>query len=98
MVGTLGRTQPADRGCAAAPLPPAGPARDLCSIDAYAERVVERAEDAAVAAKPLGGNAAGGRALVPGPGRGHQRADPGPERGRPARWAPSSTARSRRRG
>ncbi len=25
MVGTLGRTQPADRGCAAAPLPPAGP-------------------------------------------------------------------------
>ena len=50
-----GRTQPADRGCAAAPLPPAGPARDLCSIDAYAERVAERAEDAAVAAKPLGG-------------------------------------------
>ena len=57
MVGTLGRTQPADRGCPAAPLPAAGPARDLCSIDAYAERVVERAEDAAVAAKPLGGSA-----------------------------------------
>lgn len=56
MVGTLGRTQPADRGCAAAPLPPAGPARDLCSIGAYAERVVERAEDAAVGAKPLGGD------------------------------------------
>ena len=56
MVGTLGRTQPADRGCAAAPLPPAGPTRDLCSIDGYAERVVERAEDAAVAAKPLGGD------------------------------------------
>ena len=58
MVGTLGRTQPADRGCPAAPLPPAGPARDLCSIGAYAERVVERAEDAAVAARPLGGSAA----------------------------------------
>ena len=57
VVGTLGRTQPADRGCAAAPLPPAGPARDLCSIDAYAERVAERAEDAAVGAMPLGGNA-----------------------------------------
>ncbi len=56
MVGTLGRTQPADRGCSAAPLPPAGPARDLCSIDSYAERVVERAEDAAVGAKPLGGD------------------------------------------
>ena len=56
VVGTLGRTQPADRGCTAAPLPPAGPARDLCSINDYAERVVERAEDAAVAAKPLGGS------------------------------------------
>ncbi|HYI36119.1 MAG TPA: hypothetical protein VEX39_05925, partial [Thermoleophilaceae bacterium] len=56
MVGTLGRTQPADRGCGRAPLPPAGPARDLCSIDAYAERVVERSEDAAVAATPLGGD------------------------------------------
>ena len=57
VVGTLGRTQPADRGCAAAPLPPAGEARDLCSIDAYAERVAERVEDAAVAARPLGGGA-----------------------------------------
>ncbi len=58
MVGTLGRTQPADRGCTASPLPPAGSARDLCAIGSYAERVVERAEDAAVAAKPLGGKAA----------------------------------------
>lgn len=56
VVATLGRTQPADRGCDAAPLPPEGPARDLCSIRAYAERVVERAEDAAIAAKPLAGN------------------------------------------
>lgn len=57
MVGTLGRTQPADRGCTAAPLPAPGPARDLCSIDSYASRVVERAEDAAIAARPLGGSA-----------------------------------------
>ncbi|HZI92463.1 MAG TPA: hypothetical protein VFD31_12680, partial [Thermoleophilaceae bacterium] len=54
VVGTLGRTQPADRGCDTAPLPPAGERRDLCSIRSYAERVVERAEDAAVAARPVG--------------------------------------------
>lgn len=56
VVATLGRTQPADRGCDAAPLPPKGAAVDLCSIRSYAERVVERAEDAAVSAKPLGGD------------------------------------------
>ncbi len=56
VVATLGRTQPADRGCDAAPLPPEGPTRDLCSIRAYAQRVVERAEDAAIAAEPLGGD------------------------------------------
>ena len=55
VVATLGRTQPADRGCDTATVPPAGPSRDLCSIRSYAERVVERAEDAAIAAKPLGG-------------------------------------------
>lgn len=58
VVATLGRTQPADRGCDAAPEPPAGPVRDLCSIRAYAERIVGRAEDAAVAAKPLSGDPA----------------------------------------
>jgi hypothetical protein len=58
MVGTLGRTQPADRGCDTAPLPPAGAPRDLCSIRSYAERVVERSEDAAIAAKPVGGDPA----------------------------------------
>jgi hypothetical protein len=57
VVGTLGRTQPADRGCADAPLPPAGPARDACSISSYATQVVDRAEDAAVSARPLGGKA-----------------------------------------
>jgi hypothetical protein len=56
VVATLGRTQPADRGCDSAPLPPEGPARDLCSIRSYAERVVERTEDAAISAKPLGGD------------------------------------------
>ena len=55
VVGTLGRTQPADRGCPTVPAPPKGPARDLCSIGAYSERIVARAEDAAIAAKPLGG-------------------------------------------
>lgn len=54
VVGTLGRTQPADRGCDSAPQPPAGEPRDLCSIRSYAERVVERAEDAAVTARPVG--------------------------------------------
>jgi len=54
VVGTLGRIQPADRGCDSAPQPPAGEPRDLCSIRSYAERVVERAEDAAVAARPVG--------------------------------------------
>ncbi len=57
IVGTLGRTQPADRGCGRAPLPPKGPVRDLCSIGDYSERVVARAEDAAIAAEPLGGPA-----------------------------------------
>ena len=56
VVGTLGRTQPADRGCGRVPLPPNGAERDLCSISAYSERVVARAEEAAIAAKPLGGH------------------------------------------
>ena len=98
VVGTLGRTQPADRGCDTAPVPPAGPNRDLCSIRSYAERVIERAEDAAIAAKPLMGPAHGGRALVPDPGRGHQRPDHGPQRRGRSRRGSRSTARSRRRG
>src|SRR4051794_32340369 len=55
VVGTLGRTQPADRGCGD-PSVPAGSPRDLCSIHDYAARVVDRAVQAAAAAKPLGGS------------------------------------------
>ena len=55
VVGTLGRTQPADRGCSD-PSVPAGEKRDLCSIDDYAARVVSRAKQAAAAAKPITGD------------------------------------------
>lgn len=53
VVATLGRTQPADRSCA----DPAksGDARELCTLDAYAARVADRAADAMAAAAPLGG-------------------------------------------
>src|SRR3954454_22131586 len=55
VVGTLGRTQPADRGCSD-PSVPAGEKRDLCSINDYAARVVSRAKEAAAAAKPITGD------------------------------------------
>jgi hypothetical protein len=54
VVATLGRTQPADRGCGD-PSVPAGEQRDLCAIRDYAERVVERASQAAAGATPLDG-------------------------------------------
>jgi hypothetical protein len=44
VVATLGRTQPADRGCQTPGV--SGDARELCSLDEYATRVVDRAEDA----------------------------------------------------
>lgn len=56
IVGTLGRTQPADRGCSRPGTPP-GDATHLCALDAYAGRVVDRAALAAAAAQPLGGPA-----------------------------------------
>ncbi len=64
VVGTLGRTQPADRGCP----DDMGPGGDrdnsfteadrksLCSIGAYAKRVVDRAEQAVAAAQSVPGN------------------------------------------
>src|SRR3954452_11718137 len=55
VVGTLGRTEPADRGCGD-PAVPAGSPRDLCSIHDYAARVVDRAAQAAAAAQPIGGS------------------------------------------
>jgi hypothetical protein len=55
IVATLGRTQPADRGC---PEPGAtGDAQSMCMIRDYAARVVERAEQAVLTARPLEGPA-----------------------------------------
>jgi hypothetical protein len=53
VVGTLGRTQPADRGCRTPGL--TGDAASLCSLDEYASRVVDRAAEAAANARPLTG-------------------------------------------
>ena len=53
MVGTLGRTQPADGPCPNASLQ--GDARSLCVIEDYARRVVDRAAVAAANATALGG-------------------------------------------
>src|SRR5947208_13204174 len=56
IVGTLGRTQPADRGCS----DPAatGDARSVCMLDDYAGRVVARVQDAVAAAQRLKGTPA----------------------------------------
>jgi hypothetical protein len=54
VVGTLGRTQPGDRGCS----DPAAASQDLCKLHDYAQRVVDRAADAVRDAKPLGGKPA----------------------------------------
>ncbi len=53
IVATLGRTQPADRGCHDAGLK--GDAASLCALDDYASRVVDRARAAVAAARPLSG-------------------------------------------
>jgi hypothetical protein len=55
VVGTLGRTQPGDRGCTD-PTATDEDAQNLCKLHDYASRVVDRAELAAAAAKPLGGD------------------------------------------
>jgi len=54
-VGTLGRTQPTDRGCPDQSL--TGQAADECSLDEYAGRVFARAQQALAAATPLTGPA-----------------------------------------
>ena len=54
VVGTLGRTQPGDRGCTD-PSATSDDAQNLCKLSDYAKRVVDRAGDAAAAAQPLGG-------------------------------------------
>jgi hypothetical protein len=56
VVGTLGRTQPADRGCSD-PLAGEGEQQELCKIRDYATRVVDRAGQAVAAAEPLPGPA-----------------------------------------
>jgi hypothetical protein len=54
VVATLGRTQPADRGC---PDPAqTGDPQQLCTLDDYASRVVNRAADAIANAKQIKGN------------------------------------------
>jgi hypothetical protein len=55
VVGTLGRTQPGDRGCGD-PAATDEDAQNLCKLHDYADRVVDRAADAAAAAKPVGGD------------------------------------------
>ena len=56
MIGTFGRTQPADRGCPDKSLPEKSDARSLCALDEYATRVVDRAAQAAGAAQPIPGD------------------------------------------
>jgi hypothetical protein len=53
LVATLGRTQPADRGCQDKALK--GHAASLCSLNEYAGRVVDRAAQAVAAARPITG-------------------------------------------
>ncbi len=55
VVGTLGRTQPGDRGCSD-PTATSQEASDLCKLHDYAARVVDRAGVAAANAKPLPGD------------------------------------------
>ncbi len=55
VVGTLGRTQPGDRGCTD-PTAVGEDAQNLCKLDDYAGRVVDRAADAVANAQPLGGD------------------------------------------
>jgi hypothetical protein len=52
-VGTLGRSQPADRGCPDKALK--GAAASTCALDEYAGRVFARVKKALAAAKPLTG-------------------------------------------
>ncbi len=55
LLGTLGRTQPADRGCHNDKLK--DDAKSLCTLDDYAKRVVDLTVQAVRSAKPLGGQA-----------------------------------------
>ena len=65
VVATLGRTQPGDRGCTD-PDANTEDKQNLCKINDYAARVVDRAAQAAANAQPLGGPPVVAVALVPG--------------------------------
>jgi hypothetical protein len=56
VVGTLGRTQPADRACGDPALPEGSDERYLCTLRDYAARVVDRAAQAVAVAQPVGGD------------------------------------------
>jgi len=55
VVGTLGRTQPADRSCSD-PTATTQDAQNLCKLHDYAARVVDRAAQAVANAQPVSGN------------------------------------------
>jgi hypothetical protein len=63
VVGTLGRTQPGDRGCSD-PAATSEDAQNLCRLHDYAARVVDRAADAVAAAKPIDGNVVDARSYL----------------------------------
>src|SRR4051794_23890836 len=54
-VGTLGRTQPTDRGCNDASVPKDDDAQNLCALDQYAARVLTKVKEAVAAGKPFTG-------------------------------------------
>ena len=54
VVATLGRTQPADRGCSDPTK--SGDDRELCTLDEYATRVVDRAAQAVASAEEITGD------------------------------------------
>jgi hypothetical protein len=55
IVGTLGRTQPADRSCPTSTASDSDPAEAECKLDHYANRVIDRASDALQDATLLSG-------------------------------------------
>ncbi len=63
VVGTLGRTQPADRSCSD-PTATSADDQNLCKIHDYAARVVDRAAEAAANASPVTGSAVAVRSYL----------------------------------
>jgi hypothetical protein len=58
LMGTLGRTQPKDRGCPDKSLSDGSDAQSLCALDEYAGRVVARSAEAVANAKRIPGKPA----------------------------------------